>query len=290
MKNRIMASAATLALTTAALVAAPGTVQAATAAPPVVSISVQGNQAVVSPAMVRPGVVEFQVGDTFAIPDSGPDALSVLQTDQLDLVLSTLPSVFGDFTDPAAAAASAAGMRTIHAIATFYGGATKGMTWRVYLKPGTYTVMGVQSTAMGMAKPATFTVAGTPRAGVLPYTEAAVRAIGPVGANKWTFRQSKAPVQWMRFTNSAKELHFLGMEGVKSDVTPAMVKSALMSPDPPKFLNGKGLHFDVVSPGVSVAIKGPIPAGRYLVDCFIPSETDGMPHALMGMWKLIDVR
>ena len=40
---------------------------------------------------------------------------------------------------------------------------------------------------------------------------------------------------------------------------------------------------------VSVAIKETMPAGKYVVDCFMPSESDGMPHALMGMWKLFTV-
>ena len=80
------------------------------------------------------------------------------------------------------------------------------------------------------------------------------------------------------------------MSGVKPSTTPAMVRKALQSNGNPKFFTGQSLSFDVISPGVTVAIKGPVDAGRYLLDCFIPSETDGMPHALMGMWKLVDVK
>ena len=180
-------------------------------------------------------------------------------------------------------------MRTIHGAGTFYGGGDKGTTWRVNLTPGTYTVVGVESLAMGLAKPVTFTVAGERRAGALPTTQATVRAAGPVGDNRWVFRQSGAPVEWLRFTNAAKELHFLDMSGVKAGTTTAMVKKAFSSPAEPKFFTNEAVHFDVISPGVSVAIKGPVAAGGYLVTCFIPSETDGMPHALMGMWKLVDV-
>lgn len=290
MKNRLVAGAAALACAMAGLVVLPASAQAATAAPPVVSISVQGDQAVASPSTIRPGVVEFQVGNTFALPGgNGPDQLTVIATDKLDQFLATLPAVFGDPSAPGAAAASAAAMRAIHGMVTAYGGGTKGTTWRVYLNPGTYTILGAQSTAMGLAKPATLTVAGIPRAGVLPYTEAAVRAIGPVGDNKWTFRQSKAPVEWLRFTNSSHEIHFLNMAGVKPSVTDAMVRRSFTSDSEPKWYTGESVVFDVVSPGVSVAIKGPVTPGKYLVDCFMPSEVDGMPHAFMGMWKLVTV-
>ena len=294
MKKPLWSGAAALALVIPGLLIVPGSAHAApSSSVAYVKIAVSGDQATISQSTIRPGVVEFTVGSTFKIPgpDGGPDTLNVLRTDQLALVLSTLPAVFGDFTDPTAAAASAAGMRTIHAISTLYGGGNKGTTWQVKLSPGTYFVMGPQSTARGMAKPVSFTVAGEPRPGVIHATQATVRASGLVGANKFTFtRVGGLPVEWLRFTNAANELHFLDMSGVKPNVSDAMVEKAFSSPSPPKWVTGPFYRFDVISPGVSVAIKGPIDPGRYLIDCFIPSESDGMPHALMGMWKLVTVR
>ena len=291
MKKPSLAGAAALALLATGLVAIPSTAQASGNVP-VVKLAVAGNQATISQATMRPGVVEFQVGNTFKIPgpQGGPDPLTVLRTDQLDLILSTLPTVFSQSDDPAAGAASAAAMRTIRGAATFYGGGVKGTTWQVRLPAGNYTVMGVQSTAMGMAKAASFTVAGEPRPGAIHATQATVRAVGPVGENRWTFSQrGDRAVEWLRFANAAKELHFMDMSGVKPGTTDAMVKKALTSNKQPTFFTDVNLSFDVISPGVAVAIKGPIDAGDYLVDCFIPSEIDGMPHALMGMWKLVDV-
>ena len=291
MKKPSLAGAAALALLATGLVAIPSTAQASGNVP-VVKLAVAGNQATISQATMRPGVVEFQVGNTFKIPgpQGGPDPLTVLRTDQLDLILSTLPTVFSQSDDPAAGAASAAAMRTIRAAGTFYGGGAKGMTWQVRLPAGNYTVMGVQSTAMGMAKAASFTVAGEPRPGAIHATQAAVRAVGAVGENRWTFSQpGDRVVEWLRFANAARELHFMDMSGVKPGTTDAMVKKALTSNKQPTFFTDVNLSFDVISPGVAVAIKGPIDAGDYLVDCFIPSEIDGMPHALMGMWKLVDV-
>jgi hypothetical protein len=291
MKNRIAVGslAILLAVGGLALVAEPARAESP---PPVITLSVVGDQAQVSQPTVRPGIVELGVGRTFRIPgpEARPDLLSVIRTDQLDAIAAALPAVFTESDDPAAAAAAAQAMRTIRTAGTFYGGGGRGTTWRVNLTPGTYTVTGVESLAMGLAKPVTFTVAGERRAGALPPTQATVRAVGPVGDNRWVFRQSDAPVEWIRFTNASKELHFLDMAGVKAGTTTAMVKKAFSSPKEPTFFTNKGISFDVVSPGVSVAIQAPASPGGYLLTCFIPSESDGMPHALMGMWKLVSVR
>jgi hypothetical protein len=289
MKNRIMASAASLAVVVAGLGLAPAS---AASGPPVVRISAQGDQVVISQATMRPGVVEFRVGTTFVVPgpDGGPDQLSVVRTDQLPLVLETLKTVFADTSTPEAAAAAAQGMRTINGLATFNGGGGKGTTWQVDLPAGNYSVVGVPSAVFGLTKPATFTVAGERRAGALPATQATIRAVGPVGDNQWTFRQTGSPVKWLRFANASKEIHFLDMAGVKPGTTSVAVKKAFSSPGEPKFFTGEGMTVEVVSPGVAIAVKGPVAAGRYLLTCFVPSESDGMPHAMMGMWKLVTVR
>jgi hypothetical protein len=33
-----------------------------------------------------------------------------------------------------------------------------------------------------------------------------------------------------------------------------------------------------------------MPAGRYVVACYWPDDDTGMPHAFMGMFKLITLR
>lgn len=288
MKNRIMASAAALAIAIAGLVLVPAN---AASGPPVVRLSAQADQVVTSQATMRPGVVEFRVGTTFVVPgpDGGPDQLAVVRTDQLPVVLEALKSVFADASTPEALAAAAQGMRTVNGVATFYGGGGKGTTWQVDLPAGNYSVVGVPSAVFGLTKPATFTVAGEPRAGELPATQATIRAVGPVGDNRWTFRQSGAPVKWLRFANASREIHFLDMAGVKPGTTAGDVRKAFASPAEPKFFTGRGLTVEVISPGVVIAVKGPVAPGRYLLTCFVPSESDGMPHAVMGMWKLVTV-
>lgn len=290
MKNRIMASASALAVVFAGLALVPAN---AAAGPPVVRISAQADQVVISQATMRPGIVEFRVGRTFVAPgpEGGPDQLAVVRTDQLPLVLESLKSVFADTESPEGAAAAAQAMRTINGASTWYGGGGKGTTLQVDLPAGNYSVVGVPSAVFGLTKPATFTVAGERRAGTLPATQATVRAVGPVGDNRWTFRQSSAPVTWLRFANASKEIHFLDMAGVKPGTTSADIRKAFTSgPKEPKFFTGEGLVVEVVSPGVVVAVKAPVAPGGYLLTCFVPSESDGMPHAMMGMWKLVAVK
>jgi hypothetical protein len=293
MKPRLPAGLAAAALAAASLLAAPGTLAASTGLA-TVTIGVTGDQATISQPTIRPGIVEFHVSGTFTLPgpDGGPDTITILRTDHLDQVLALLPSVFaGDPSNPASLAASAAAMRAIHAMTTLYGGAQKGGVWQVNLPAGSYYALGIQSTAMGLAKPVSFTVAGAQRSASIHATQAFVTASGPVGNNRWLFRQPGGqPVEWVRFTNRAHEIHFLDITSVKPTTTDAMVRRGFASQSQPKWALGPALNFDVISPGVTVAIKGPLDAGRYLVDCFIPSESDGMPHALMGMWKLVNVR
>ena len=291
-RKSLGAGVAALALLGIGLASAPSPAQAAGSFP-VVDLAVSGDQVTMSQSTMRPGVVEFHVGKTFVIPgpDNGPDTISIVRTDKLDEVLAQLPAVFsGDPSDPASLAAAGAGMAAIHGITTWYGGSEKGGVWQVNLPAGNYFALGVGSTVRGLAKPAAFTVSGDPRPGVLHATQLTVRAVGPVGANRWMVRQvGRQPVQWVNYANAAHEIHFMDLSGVKPTTTDAMVKKAFMSNGDPKFVTGPFLNFDVVSPGVRVAIQENVPRGRYLVDCFIPSEADGMPHALMGMWKLFNV-
>jgi hypothetical protein len=46
----------------------------------------------------------------------------------------------------------------------------------------------------------------------------------------------------------------------------------------------------VLSPGIRHAVDYDLPAGRYVLLCFIADESDGMTHAVMGMHKVIVLR
>jgi hypothetical protein len=91
------------------------------------------------------------------------------------------------------------------------------------------------------------------------------------------------------FKNQADQPHFLEIQHVKGSTTPQMVDRAL-SPtahgNPTFFLKGSD-GTGVISPGAGQMFSYDLPAGKYLIACFWPASDTGMPHAFMGMWKLI---
>jgi hypothetical protein len=46
----------------------------------------------------------------------------------------------------------------------------------------------------------------------------------------------------------------------------------------------------VISPGRSQIVAVHLPPGKYLLACFWPDDRTGMPHAMMGMWKLVTLK
>jgi len=93
------------------------------------------------------------------------------------------------------------------------------------------------------------------------------------------------------FFNHSDQPHFLEMQHVKQSTTAAMVKRALSptSQSQPTFILRGSTSSGVNSPGFGQMLKVDVPPGKYLIACFWPDRFTGMPHAFMGMWKLIQV-
>jgi hypothetical protein len=93
----------------------------------------------------------------------------------------------------------------------------------------------------------------------------------------------------LHFRNQSDQPHFLEIHRVKGTTTPQMVDRAL-SPtahgEPAFFLKGSDAT-GVISPRTGEMFSYDLPAGKYLIACFWPALDTGMPHAFMGMWKLI---
>jgi hypothetical protein len=45
-----------------------------------------------------------------------------------------------------------------------------------------------------------------------------------------------------------------------------------------------------ISPNRAETFSYHLPAGKYLLACFWPDDETGMPHILMGMWKLVELK
>lgn len=78
---------------------------------------------------------------------------------------------------------------------------------------------------------------------------------------------------------------------VKAGTTRAQIVKALKSSNqsgPPSFFRpGPSWGNDVVSPRHRLEVTYNVPKGTYALVCFVSDEETGMPHALMGMVKVV---
>jgi hypothetical protein len=92
----------------------------------------------------------------------------------------------------------------------------------------------------------------------------------------------------MSTTNKAEEPHFPVLNEVQESTTTQDVLDyiALNTQDPPSWALPAGAEAGVISPGHTFIWKYSLPKGKYIVMCFWPSKTNGMPHFSMGMFRL----
>ena len=94
----------------------------------------------------------------------------------------------------------------------------------------------------------------------------------------------------INFTNHSTESpHFLFLQQVKPGTTRKQVIQALQSNGPGPFLGGSA-GTDALTTGQSMNIHVHIPAGTYAEMCFFPDPKTGMPHAFMGMVRIVHVK
>ena len=93
----------------------------------------------------------------------------------------------------------------------------------------------------------------------------------------------------LHFFNHADQPHFLEIQRVKEGTTARQVKRVLSptSHVQPTFILPAHTGTGVVSPNFGEMFQYSLPRGEYLIACFWPDRLTGMPHAYMGMWKLI---
>ena len=59
---------------------------------------------------------------------------------------------------------------------------------------------------------------------------------------------------------------------------------------PPFARNGPSGGNDVVSPGGTIRVSYNLPRGTYVLLCFVADDMTGIPHAIMGMHKVIHLK
>lgn len=96
----------------------------------------------------------------------------------------------------------------------------------------------------------------------------------------------------LRFTNNAEQPHFLSMGQVANGTTRAQALACIReepSCDPSIFRAG-ALDIEPVDPGKSQTVTYDLPKGTYVQLCFYPDHMNGMPHALMGMVRIVKLK
>jgi hypothetical protein len=102
-----------------------------------------------------------------------------------------------------------------------------------------------------------------------------------------------APRDWPHkgtytFKNVSDTLHMMEIARVKQGTTDADIAAlfAGTSKNVPFVMAPSGGN-DVTSPGVTLQVTYNLPPGTYVLLCFIADDVTGMPHAFMGMHKVI---
>jgi hypothetical protein len=91
----------------------------------------------------------------------------------------------------------------------------------------------------------------------------------------------------IEFTNkSTNSPHFLFLQHVKKGTTRKEVIKAFQSNGPGPFLR-ESVGTDVLHMGRSQTLTYSLPAGDYAEVCFFPDLKTGMPHAFMGMVRIV---
>ncbi|PVG83381.1 hypothetical protein DDE18_08805 [Nocardioides gansuensis] len=170
----------------------------------------------------------------------------------------------------------------------FIGGFPSGTTGTVVLpRAGKYTTF-VFTDRPG--RPETFRAGRVKRS---PRPDVDARIVGKPGA-RWGGSRHLPAKGTFELKNTAKDVpHFLVMQQVVEGTTKAQVMEALMSGDqgPPPWALPAHLETSSLSPGNSMTVNYRLPRGQYVLLCFFPDpKMDGMPHALMGMIRMVHVR
>jgi hypothetical protein len=90
--------------------------------------------------------------------------------------------------------------------------------------------------------------------------------------------------------NVADTIHFMSIDPVKPGTTDKQIQayfdSGSQSP-PPFAVDGPSVGMDVLSPGRQLQLTYKLPPGTYVLFCFVADDVTGMPHAIMGMHKVV---
>lgn len=238
--------------------------------PKIVTFRSTDTKLTMSDTKFRPGVTEFRVRATAHRGSS----VAIVESDNLQKAFKKI----GIAT--AGGPGSADAMKAFDRLVTVYGGGAEGAVWQVRLSKGSYYALDTKTNQL-----TTFTIKGDPRGAQMATPDVKVHT------TKDNHFETSGPLAgpWVQFTNGSKEIHFFEASRVTKDTTARDVRKAMKSNDGGDFFLKGGFFFEIQSPGITTVHKQDVHSGRYLVMCWMPSEQqDGTPHAMMGMWLLVN--
>ncbi|HSE61536.1 MAG TPA: hypothetical protein VLA88_04555 [Candidatus Saccharimonadales bacterium] len=185
---------------------------------------------------------------------------------------------------------------------TFYGGlsAQGSVRFDLVMPPGNYYVAQLRPVPANNIWPSTtarsFKVSGTPRA-IQPYADQKLTMTDAGGVDRFSWLSTtgslhNGPITIANRTggigNPLGELHFAQFTQVAGSTTDAQIQAWLAGGPPPVFVGG-AYNFGTLSPQRPAHVYLNVPPGRYAVLSWIPDKDTGTPHALEGMYLLVDI-
>ena len=259
----------------------------------VVGVVGNGTSVHIDHGSVEAGTVSFKVSSTNrVVQGNGGSSISLFQPKRGVKLSKAFADLHEEFSSVPATAAK--GTRDLVRDVSFFGladlvpGSPEVVTEN--LRSGTYYLMDLGSFT-GKGNPVTTRLSVTGRGrgsslhgNVYVTPTSADRFIAP---NKWPHRGSYL------FHNIADTIHFMEIMPVKAGTTDKEIQAFFKSGSqsaPPFARNGPSGGNDVVSPGGTILVSYNLPRGTYVLLCFIADDMTGIPHAVMGMHKVIQLK
>ena len=252
---------------------APTTSRAAT---PRVTLTVPGTAIKVDgPDRLRPGRVRLSV--------AGKGAAEIAK-----LARGYTPEEFAADVNAFGAKNDIKALKHALANAQILGGFESGGSGTVVLpRAGSYTPFSIGQRGVVLGDP--IVVRGEKRASSVPSTDGRILAkTGPAWGGASTL-PAKGRFLFKNKGNTGVP-HFVVLQQVAEGTTTDTVLQYLQSGEeaPPPWALPGGMETGSLSPGKSMTVNYDLPAGQYVIMCFFPDpKMGGMPHALMGMLRMI---
>ena len=173
---------------------------------------------------------------------------------------------------------------------TAIGGTGTGTDLLVRLDPGTYYLAdtAIQSTTSDLVT--VVHVGGGWTKTSTPRVTGTITAVGDMDWAKWP--RTIGHEGTLKFVNASSDWHFVELLQLKPGVTYAQLKDVVENGGDPSTISSPtaaDYSTGVISPHHTQLSTYDLPKGHYALMCWWPDE-NGMPHAVMGMFRLIDLR